>query len=167
MKRLNMLLAAALALTSAASAQMPGYGQGQQQPGQQQPGMGQGQPYGGYGNQGGFTPPGGGSFAALNGVWAYTIQGGSGPEIFQAQVDPSGRFTARSPTTSLQGQFNGMAGQGMAVTPGQNGRPMQNRVQLQFDGQCHIQVTLIGQNGRPFGQGMVHANHSPGAPCPN
>ncbi|MEQ9586461.1 MAG: hypothetical protein RJS97_00565 [Parvibaculaceae bacterium] len=164
MKRLNILLAAALAFTGAASAQMQGNGMSQ---GQQQPGMGYTQTSGGYGNQGGFTPPGAASLAALSGAWAYTIQGGAGPEQFQAQVDASGRFMARSATTTLQGQFNGMAGQGMAVTPGQNGRPMQNRLQLRFDGQCHIQVTLLGQNGRPFGQGMVHVNHSPGAPCSN
>ncbi|MEM9739533.1 MAG: hypothetical protein AAF829_06655 [Pseudomonadota bacterium] len=162
MKRLTTLLAATIAFTGAASAQMPGMGQGQQQ----QFGMGLTQPYGGY-SQRGFTPPGAANLSKLSGTWNYTIPNGRGAEVFQAQVDATGRFMARSNNTTIQGQFSGMSGQGVAMTPGQNGRPMQNGVQLRFDGQCHIQVTLIGQNGRPFAQGMMHVNHSAGAPCPN
>ena len=161
MKRLNVLLAAALAFTGAASAQVSGYGHGQHQPGygQQQPGS--------Y-SQRGFTPPGAANLSQLSGTWNYTIPTGRGAEAFQAQVDATGRFVARSSTTMIQGQFNGMSGQGVAMSSGgNNGRPMQDGVQLRFDGQCHIQVTLIGQNGRPFAQGMVHVNHGPGEPCPN
>jgi hypothetical protein len=170
MKRLNILLAAAVAFTGAASAQMQGQGQGYGQgygQQQQQPGMGLTQPQGGYNNQRGFTPPGAANLSSLSGNWNYTIPNGRGVETFQAQIDGSGRFMARSQTTAIQGQFNGMSGQGMAVSPDRNGRPMQNRVQLQFDGQCHIQLVMIGQNGRPFAQGTVHVNHGPGAPCPN
>ncbi|MEL6567582.1 MAG: hypothetical protein AAFQ22_04125 [Pseudomonadota bacterium] len=160
MKRFTTLLAATvISLAGTAAAQMPGFGQG----GQQQPGMQQPQNPNG---QRGFTPPGATNLQSLSGGWYYSWQGGADQSPFQVQVDASGRFQARSSVTTIQGQFNGMAGQGMAVSQGQNGRPMQNAVQLRFDGQCHIQVMMIGSNGRPAGQGMFHVNHRPGEPCP-
>lgn len=158
MKRFTALFAAAIAAVSAASAQMPGQGQ---QPSYGMPQQNLTQPMGGYAQRS-FTPPSQVNLQSLSGQWFM----GNDAEPLQAQVDPSGRFIARGRIVTLQGQFRGMAGQGTSKTTSRNGRPIQDRAQFQFDGQCHIAVVVINRQNRPIFQSNIHVNHRAGQPCP-
>ncbi|MEM7766794.1 MAG: hypothetical protein AAF253_04820 [Pseudomonadota bacterium] len=153
MKTITTLLAA-LTLISSAAAQMPHY---QPQPAYSQPNYGQH----GHGQRG-FTQPGAIDYTALGGQWYMTFNGRSDPNPTPAQVDAQGRFMVRSGNITWQGQFRGMTGQGISMAPKRNGRGIDRfPIRLQFDGQCHIHVSM--QGAAPI---MIHVNHRPGEPCP-
>jgi hypothetical protein len=179
MKRIALAALAFTSIAGAAIAQVPGGGFGQpsfgpaqqQQPGFAQPGYGQpgfppqGQPQQGFPQQG-YGQPAGPNLQALSGSWYYSYAGGADTQPMQAQVDGAGRLSVRGGSLTIQGQFQGAQGQAQIVTAGRDGRPQAPmNMALQFDGGCHIQVTMFA-NGRNAGQGMVHVNHQPGAPCP-
>ena len=177
MKRQLALLAAAATLLTTAHAQMsgqqqPGYGFGGGQP--QQP------PYGqpGYGQQPGFGQPGygpqnAGGYQSLNGQWYFSSpQFGTDSVPWNVQVSPNGQLQGTQQTqigpTYLQGQFNGMVASGVYTTPDprNRGKISQSKIRIQFDGQCHAQLTMMDPRGRPTSQATFHINHKANEPCP-
>lgn len=185
MKRtvITVVTSAVAALTVAAQAN--GFGQqptgfpqqdqsgfGQQQPTgfpQQQPGGFPQQPSGPMQPaMPGFQPPGQIDVSKLGGRWMFSSQQGNDQVPWQIQVSPNGQFQGTQGKSRLMGQFNGPMGEAqMTSVHTQTGRPLQPvRVQLQFDGQCHIQMTMFNpRGGQPF-QGVFHVNHQAGQPCP-
>ncbi len=181
MKLVLLTALASVTLAAAAGAQVPGGSYGQpgygapqagptfNQPTLNQPSFNQqgfGQP---VGPQPGYAQPVAGGMQALSGDWYYSYAGGADQQPMQAQVDTSGRISVGGSAFIIQGQFQGSAGQAQMHTRarGRDGRPQQTmNLALQFDGGCHIHVTM-SSNGQNAGQGMLHVNHKPGAPCPN
>ena len=170
MKRTLLSLTAALALAMTASAQMQGYGQ--QQPGGygQHPGaMGQPQqtPFGQPAQPAGTQMGAQKGPQALSGKWLLASQYGVDQNPWTIQVSPNGQFQGMQGRTRMQGQFRGNTGQaqyfGIDNRTGKPNKPWP--VSLQFDGGCHIQMTMRAPNGQSM-QGVFHVNHQAGAPCP-
>lgn len=164
MKRTLISLAAAAAMALSAAAQMNG--QVQQQPNgwpQQQP-TAMGQP-----TMPGFQTPGQQvNYSKLSGRWMLSTQHGNDQMPWQMQVSPNGQFQGTQGKARMTGKFNGQVAQAQfASVDLRTGKPLPpGRVQLQFDGGCHVQMVMYGPPGSQPYQGTFHVNHQAGQPCP-
>ena len=113
---------------------------------------------GGGGNVIGPSP-----YAELSGAWD-----DGGGNIYNVSVAGNGAFSGTGQSSygySLQisGKLNGTSGDFTLTAPSAG---LSYQGQMQWDQGCHISYQTYDMAGSFAGQGQIHVNHPPGAPCP-
>ncbi|ABI76438.1 protein kinase [Hyphomonas neptunium ATCC 15444] len=103
-------------------------------------------------------------YADLNGQW----DDGLG-NLYSVSVSDNGAFSGAGQssygyTLQLSGQLNGTSGEFSLNAPNSGGR---YTGRMQWDRGCHISFQTYDMSGSLAGQGQMHVNHAPGAPCPS
>lgn len=115
---------------------------------------------GAIGGGGGGSSP----YADLSGQW----DDGSG-NVYNVNVSGNGSFSGSGQSSygynlQISGKLNGTSGD-FALSAPSAGLNYQGR--LQWDQGCHISYQTYDMSGSFAGQGQMHVNHPPGAPCPS
>lgn len=103
-------------------------------------------------------------YADLNGQW----DDGLG-NLYSVSVSDNGAFNGSGQSSygyqlQLSGRLNGTSGEFVLNVPSA-GTTFTGR--LQWDRGCHINFQTYDMSGSLAGQGQMHVNHPPGAPCPS
>jgi serine/threonine protein kinase len=103
-------------------------------------------------------------YADLNGQW----DDGLG-NLYSVNVSDTGAFSGSGQSSygyslQLSGQLNGTSGEFALNVPNAGAR---YTGRMQWDRGCHISFQTYDMSGSPAGQGQMHVNHAPGAPCPS
>lgn len=123
----------------------------------------------GGGDEGDLIVGGGGSvisaspYADLSGTWD-----DGGGNIYNVSVAANGAFSGTGQSSygyglQISGKLNGTSGD-FTLTAPNAGLSFQG--QMQWDRGCHISYQTYDMAGSLAGQGQIHVNHPPGAPCP-
>lgn len=119
----------------------------------------------GVGEDGGDDPPPEVSmYSDLNGRW----DDGLG-NTYSVSISDNGAFGGTGQSSygyglQLSGRLNGTSGEFVLNAPAA-GTSFTGR--MQWDRGCHISFQTYDMNGSLAGQGQMHVNHAPGAPCPS
>jgi hypothetical protein len=103
-------------------------------------------------------------YADLNGQW----DDGLG-NIYSISISGNGAFSGPGQSSygyglQLYGRLNGASGE-FSLTALNTGARYTGR--MQWDRGCHISFQTYDMSGSLAGQGQMHVNHAPGAPCPS
>ena len=103
-------------------------------------------------------------YADLNGQW----DDGLG-NVYNISISGNGAFSGSGRSgygdnLQISGVLNGTAGEFTLTAPAAG---LMFAGRLQWDRGCHISFQTYDMNGSPAGQGQMHVNHAPGAPCPS
>lgn len=103
-------------------------------------------------------------YADLNGQW----DDGLG-NIYSISISGNGAFSGSGQSSygyglQLSGRLNGASGE-FSLTALNTGARYTGR--MQWDRGCHISFQTYDMFGSLAGQGQMHVNHAPGAPCPS
>lgn len=111
-----------------------------------------------------YSPPPPSIYADLNGQW----DDGLGNR-YSINIGRDGAFNGTGQSVygyplEISGRLNGAAGEFVLNAPSAG---MRFTGRLQWDRGCHVNFTTYDMNGSLAGQGQMHVNHAPGAPCPS
>lgn len=123
----------------------------------------------GGGDEGDLVVGGGGSvisaspYADLSGTWD-----DGGGNIYNVSVAANGAFSGTGQSSygyglQISGKLNGTSGDFTLTAPSAG---LSYQGQMQWDRGCHISYQTYDMAGAFAGQGQIHVNHPPGAPCP-